>query len=455
MAFDEGDLELGEPLGRGGQATVRRAVDRRTGRVVAAKILEPRVWGDPRLRRRLQRELSALQRIEHPGVVRVIGTREVDGRGVLLMELAAGGTLADLIRSGALTPARAVAVLFDVARGLDAAHDAGIVHRDVTASNVLLRRDGSALLADFGLALGPEDAPTTTDALTCTPAYVAPEVASGAAASPSADRYAFAVVAFEALTGRRPFEAETGVGLLHAHVNTPVPAVSEYNGALPAPLDAVFRSALAKDPSERPDSARVLVHAIDQGLTPSPAPPAQRAHRHRRGWLVPAAGVGAVAAAVAAVAIVGVQTGLPSVGGESRTGAEATVPGPDGGPRPAERTASEQISGVSPGVPALFAPVAGVEVTVLESEPDVVNVGVRAAQKEQGADIERLSREGVDIAEVAKGSDGFAQGVVGLGESPHAKTVVLAGAEGAVETYAAALAAARPDEVRAPNPSDG
>jgi tRNA A-37 threonylcarbamoyl transferase component Bud32 len=455
MDFDEGDLELGEPLGRGGQATVRRAVDRRTGQVVAAKILEPRVWNDPRLRRRLERELATLQRVEHPGVVRVVGTREVDGRGVLLMELADRGTLADQIALGPLAPLQALAILADVAAGLDAAHRGGIVHRDVTSSNVLLRADGSAVLADFGLALGPEDAPTTTDALTCTPAYVAPEVAGGAAGSPAADRYSLAVVAFEALTGQRPFEAETAVGLLHAHVNAPIPAASECLRTLPRTLDPAFGSLLAKDPDVRPASSRALIAALEDGFSPAAVREPKRARPARRRWLIATAGGGTVAAIAATLVVAGPGLDLPNVGGEAASVPVATVPGPDGGPRPAQETTSDRISGVSAGIPALFASVAGVEVVVLESEADVVNVGLRAAQEDEGAEIDRLRRDGVDVAEIARGRDGRAQGVVGLGEPPRARTVVLTGAEGAVETYAAALAAALADDARAPSPSEG
>ncbi len=450
MAFREGDLELGEPLGRGGQATVRRVVDRRSGEVAAAKILEPRVWSDPRLRRRLERELKALQRVDHPGVVRVIGTREVAGHGVLLIELAAGGTLAERISEGPLPPVRALSILGDVAAGLDAAHLAGIVHRDVTSSNVLLRADGSAMIADFGLAVGPGDAPTTTDALTCTPGYVAPEVASGGAPSAAADRYSFAVVAFEALTGRRPFEAETAVGLLHAHVSGPIPAASATTPSVPASVDPVFVSGLAKDPARRPASSLELVARLEEGLSPTP-----RRRRAPRRRLVLAGAAAGGALILAAGVAAGPDLSFPSaLDGAPRVEA-STVPGPDGGPRPAAVAESEQVPGVSSGVPAVAASVAGVEVVVLESGADVVNVGMRAAQEDGGAAIERVRRNGRDVAEIARGRDGQAQGVLGLGEASDARTVVLRGGEGAVETYAVALAAAMPDDARAPSATDG
>ena len=162
-----------------------------------------------------------------------------------------------------------------------------------------------------------------------------------------------------------------------------------------------------------------------------------------------------MAAIAATLVVAGPGLDLPNVGGEAASVPVATVPGPDGGPRPAQETTSDRISGVSAGIPALFASVAGVEVVVLESEADVVNVGLRAAQEDEGAEIDRLRRDGVDVAEIARGRDGRAQGVVGLGEPPRARTVVLTGAEGAVETYAAALAAALADDARAPSPSEG
>ncbi|MBJ7456949.1 MAG: serine/threonine protein kinase, partial [Thermoleophilia bacterium] len=212
-----GPWELGERIGGGGQAVVHRARHAATRAPAAVKLFHRSVWADRAFRVRFRRECDALTALRHPNIVPILDCGEDDGRGYLAMSLATGGSLAERLVAGPMRPAQALGILRGVAAALDAAHSAGVLHRDVTPGNILLDPDGP-WLADFGIARRIDATVLTGEGeLIGTAGYMAPEVIGGERATPAADRYALAAVAFQALTGRRVFEAEGIAGVLYAH----------------------------------------------------------------------------------------------------------------------------------------------------------------------------------------------------------------------------------------------
>lgn len=222
-----GSYAIEELLGRGGMGTVFRARHTDSGRVVALKLLGDQLHADPDSGARLQREGRAQASLEHPHVVTIYEAGESEHGLYLAMRLIDGPRLADLIRARQLSARRALALLGQVADALDAAHAAGLVHRDVKPHNVLVGAGDHAYLADFGLTrVGGATALTATGALAGTVAYLAPEVVRGGEASPASDRYAFAAMAFECLTGSVVFPRTSDASVLFAHASDPPPRIS-------------------------------------------------------------------------------------------------------------------------------------------------------------------------------------------------------------------------------------
>lgn len=266
MTVLSGRYRVLRPLGRGGMAEVVVAHDERLGRDVAVKLIHPGLLTDPTSRQRLFQEARAAAALHHPHTVGVFDVGEDDGQPFVVMELVRGGSLADRLRDrGSLPPDEVVQVGTAVLAGLEAAHGAGIIHRDVKPSNVLIGADGAAKLADFGIA----KALTTTDpALTSTgqvmgsPRYLAPEVAAGRAATAASDLYALGVVLYECLAGAPPFHGETPIAVALAHQRDPVSPLRTVAPATPADLAAVVERALHKDPQERFASAAAMRDAL-------------------------------------------------------------------------------------------------------------------------------------------------------------------------------------------------
>jgi serine/threonine-protein kinase len=218
-----GRYRLTAVLGAGGMATVYRARDERLDREVALKALSPNLAADETVARRFEREARALAAVSHPAVVAVYDVGEERGEMWFVMELVEGDTLADkLEREGPLAPTDAVPVLVSTAQGLGALHAEGLIHRDVKPHNVLLTEGGTAKLADFGVVRGSAASDLTAPGTTLgTLAYLAPEVLAGEPATPASDVYALGAVAYEALTGRRPYPADTITGLVDAQAGPP------------------------------------------------------------------------------------------------------------------------------------------------------------------------------------------------------------------------------------------
>jgi len=290
-------------IGRGGMGEIYRATDETLGRAVAVKVLAERYAGDESVRERFTREALAAARLSgRPNIVTIFDVGEAGGRPFIVMEYLGGGSLDEKLREGPVAPGQAVVWLRQAANALDAAHAEGVVHRDVKPGNLLLDRDGTLHVADFGIASAAGmDSMTKTGTVIGTAGYLSPEQAQGDRASPASDRYALGIVAWELLTGSRPFEGDTAAAEAAAHVHADVPRISEARPDLPAELDAVFDRALAKDPGARYGSAAELVADLDAALHDAApatqviaAAPPRREPRtppirtSRPSWLVPA-----------------------------------------------------------------------------------------------------------------------------------------------------------------------
>jgi serine/threonine protein kinase len=253
-----------ERIGLGGMGDIYRATDSVLGREVAVKILADRYAQDESVRERFTREALAAARLSgEPNTVTIFDVGEHNARPYIVMEYLAGGSLDDALRAGgAQPPQRVFAWLEQAGRALDAAHARGIVHRDVKPGNLLLDRDGNVHVADFGIASAAGmDSLTMTGTVLGTAGYLSPEQAQGERAKPASDRYGLAVVAFELLTGTRPFEADSPTAEAAAHVNAPVPSISALAG-LPREIDRCFERALAKDPAQRFPTCAEFVAAL-------------------------------------------------------------------------------------------------------------------------------------------------------------------------------------------------
>ena len=267
-------------VGVGGMAAVYQARDERLGRVVALKLLA----GDEALRTRFVREARAVAAVDHPHIIPVYAAGEADGVQYIAMRFVAGDTLQGVIRkSGPLSPRRAAGFASPVASALDAAHAAGLVHRDVKPGNILVdaRRGGPehAYLTDFGIARAMLSAGTLTIAgqFLGTPDYAAPEQVSGQPVDGRADQYALACVAYEMLSGAVPFKRELPIAVLYAHLSTPPPLLSATRGDLPAAVDDVLTRGMAKDPDDRYLSCADFADALREALGLDPYDPSRAA----------------------------------------------------------------------------------------------------------------------------------------------------------------------------------
>jgi tRNA A-37 threonylcarbamoyl transferase component Bud32 len=254
-------------LGRGGMSVVYLAQDLALGRRVALKLLAPELADDQRFRGRFRLESRLAASIDHPNVIPIYEAGETDGQLYIAMRYVEGTDLRRLIDDeGALDPARAAELVARVADGLEAAHERGLVHRDVKPSNVLISSPGEqehVYLADFGLTKTVESEGEARDVaqLSGTTDYVAPELITQGVAGKAGDVYALGCVLYEALTGRVPFPRSSELETLVAHIDEPAPKPSEARPELPPALDAVVERAMAKEPAERFESAADLAAA--------------------------------------------------------------------------------------------------------------------------------------------------------------------------------------------------
>jgi eukaryotic-like serine/threonine-protein kinase len=277
----EGRYRVGRRVARGGMATVYEAVDTRLDRVVAVKVMHAWLADDTDFVQRFSREARAAAHIGHPNAVAVFDQGDDDGVLFLAMEYVPGRTLRDVMREeGQIPPARALALLEPVLSALAAAHQAGIVHRDVKPENVLITDDGRVKVADFGLARAVTAATSSTATgglLLGTVSYLAPELVVDGFADARSDVYASGVLLYEMLTGRKPHEGETPIQVAYKHVHEDVPKPSASALGIPPYLDALVARATSRDRELRPADAKVLLQqvrrvrlAVEQGAFDDP-----------------------------------------------------------------------------------------------------------------------------------------------------------------------------------------
>jgi eukaryotic-like serine/threonine-protein kinase len=253
------------PLGRiasGGMGEVWRARDELLGREVAVKLLRAHVAEDPAFRQRFRSEARIAAGLSDPGIAQVFDYAETGGVAYLVMELVPGESLAGILaRDGALSPKVTLDVVHQTARALQAAHRAGVIHRDIKPGNLLVTEAGVIKITDFGIARVLEAAPVTqTGVLLGTARYVSPEQASGEPLTPATDIYSLGVVAYECLAGRAPFLAETQVAIALMHIGEPPPPLPE---SIPPAVRDLVMACLSKDPLRRPAGARELSERAD------------------------------------------------------------------------------------------------------------------------------------------------------------------------------------------------
>jgi serine/threonine-protein kinase len=260
-------------IASGGMASVWEVEDLLLGRIVAVKVLGAQFAADPVARGRFQREArTAAQVSAHPHVVTIYDIGEHGDDAFIVMEHFPGGTVADRLKAAResdepIDRETALRWLREAAAGLDVAHEAGIVHRDVKPANLLLDSQDRLAVADFGIARLVDDTHVTqAGQVLGTAAYLSPEQAMGEHATAASDRYALAVVAYELLSGQRPFEAQVAAAQMRQHAEEEPPRASEAAPQLPAAVDAVLIRGLAKDPSARPATATELVDELEQAL---------------------------------------------------------------------------------------------------------------------------------------------------------------------------------------------
>jgi serine/threonine protein kinase len=267
-----GDYRIEGIVGLGRTGIVYLATDSRTGRAVALKVLREDVSIDPIYRERFRREGALLAALRHPHVIPIYGMGELNGDLYIATRLVSG-TLKSLILAGPIDLDLAIRIVTAVGEAVDAAHSAGIVHRDVKPANVLLDPGPQIYLGDFGLARDPDGAALTLPGQVLgTLDYMAPEHLEAEGVGPQADIYALTCLMYEVLTGEVPFIRGTDAAVMYAHVMEEPPSVSARRPEVPAALDEVVAAGMAKDPDDRPPSARALLTDMLRALgRPVPA----------------------------------------------------------------------------------------------------------------------------------------------------------------------------------------
>ena len=255
-----GRYELQSRIAIGGMGEVWEATDHVIGRIVAIKILKDEYMGDPGFLERFRAEARHAALVNHEGIASVFDYGEENGSAFLVMELVPGEALSTVLeRDGALSADKTLDIVAQTASALQAAHAAGLVHRDIKPGNLLITPDGRVKITDFGIARIADQVPlTATGQVMGTVQYLSPEQASGHPASPATDTYSLGIVAYESLAGKRPFTGESQVAIAMAQINEQPPPLPP---TVPIPVQNLVMAMIAKKPADRPSSSATVARA--------------------------------------------------------------------------------------------------------------------------------------------------------------------------------------------------
>lgn len=246
-------------------ATVYRALDPSSNREVAIKVLPPEMLRNLVTRARFKRELKLVASLEHPAIVPVYDVGEDDDQPFFVMRYMSGGSLATMIKKGRLSLSDAAVIIERLASALDHAHSKGIIHRDIKPDNVLFDAGNNPYLSDFGVAKFTETSVSATGHdVMGTPAYISPEQARGENVDHRADIYGLGAILYEMLAGKRPYPGDTVIGVAVQHVNDPIPDILKVRPDLPVEVDAIIKTAMAKDKQKRYNTALELALALNR-----------------------------------------------------------------------------------------------------------------------------------------------------------------------------------------------
>jgi beta-lactam-binding protein with PASTA domain/predicted Ser/Thr protein kinase len=423
-----GRYELGELLGRGGMAEVRKGKDLRLGRTVAVKRLRTDLASDATFQARFRREAQSSASLNHPAIVSVYDTGEemaTDGSGVaqpyIVMECIEGRTLRDVLREGRrILPERALEITSGVLAALDYSHRSGIIHRDIKPGNVMLTPTGDVKVMDFGIARAISDASSTmtqTSAVVGTAQYLSPEQARGETVDSRSDVYSTGCLMYELLAGRPPFVGDSPVAVAYQHVREQAAPPSDHDDQLDPEIDAIVMKALAKRVEDRYQSAAAMRADIERYLAGHPiqAPPPPVAETQ----VVPSVAAGAT------TTMAGHDTGQFHTG-QFHTGAYASHPGPSDREDTSGRTALIILIAVL--AIALIAGAAFLLPRMFEEAPNDVAVPNLIGLTEQEARIKIIDAN-LAVGDVTpKESDTYEVGIV-FDQEPNRDLYVTPGTE--------------------------
>lgn len=259
-----GRYEVKAELGRGGMATVYRAFDPSFDREVAIKVLPREMLHDPQFRSRFEREIKLIASLEHPAIVPVYDTGEFNEQPYFVMRFMNGGSLSDVIEKGAIPIQETAKIVERIAQGLAYAHRKGVIHRDLKPDNILFDENGDPFISDFGVAKLSESASNLTGSgVIGTPAYMSPEQAQGGEIDHRSDVYGLGVIVYQMLSGHQPYSADTPMGVVVKHITEPVPEILKVLPTLQPEVDAVIKTAMAKDKNQRYENTIELAKALN------------------------------------------------------------------------------------------------------------------------------------------------------------------------------------------------
>lgn len=426
-----GNYRIVEQVGRGGMATVYKAYQASLSRHVAIKVLPAFYAEEPAFLERFHQEAITVANLRHPNIPAVHDSGEEDGTTYIVTEYVDGGTLADHLGEP-ITPSGCVAILRPIASALDYAHGRGVIHRDIKPSNVLLTKEGTPLLSDFGIARIVSDARgiTRTGVSVGTPEYMAPEQAMHSHVGPAADIYALAVMAYEMLTGRVPFSAETPMAVILAHLHSPLPLPRERNPSLSEPIQDVLLKGLAKKPEDRHRAAGEFVTALEAAVALTEGPDATAANvqtaiaQHLQAHNPPTATLASTPAPMTSVpagaapmhdaTVAGTPSSVPVVAPDPMTPRDATVPGTPMPMSIVSEEASPPLDATLSGAPRTSPAPPEAPSNVLHADVDASNAPSESVQPRLAPSPTRRALPVGLIAGIALGITALAAGGVAL-----------------------------------------